>query len=720
MADRQLILDLLARDKTGQATRSAADNLADVGDAAEDAAKATEQLGKESGKTDDKVGGLGKSSRTAAQHVAALDDQIEGVNGELRQMATAWNDANDAAERDEITKAIRRTQRELRQLEKNRGILAAGLPTAQVAPDPQPIQRAAKSIDQLEHELVQLKAAYVGARTESERLDLGKAIGGAEKQIASLKKFGDEAGGSFLDSFSQTLQAAGPAKIGAVIGGVLSAAALAPALGAVVSAGILGGFGAGGVIGGLKIAAKDARVKSEAKKLADFVGEQLGNSAGSFVPAALEGLDELRSGFEEIDDDLRSIFDSSARYVGPLVRGLTGLVEQAIGGVDDAVAAAAPIFDVLERNLPELGGVIGDVLSQLADNGPAAAVALEQVIHVIEGAVVTVGGLVDALTTVYAGLALSGVLGEEARENWIKYSVEAATAKKNSDAFAGSQEGVAEKAKTAAEAVEQERKAIQELNNLLRAESDPLFAFGQAQDKVAEAQEKYDKAVKEHGKNSKEARAATRDLSTAFLGLNDAASKIPTTADGKITPAFRRMLEEGGAAKEEIKAIETELARLRGQADKYDGLNARAKFSADTGAAAARVGSLLAQIAKVRSKSITLRVGVVGASAAVRVASILSGKAEGGPVEAGTPYIVGEKRPEVFVPETNGTIVPSVGQFTGGGARMGGSSVATGTSRDSGWVVVRGDAIIDALTQKIAERVSARGGRAAQLGIRFV
>lgn len=32
----------------------------------------------------------------------------------------------------------------------------------------------------------------------------------------------------------------------------------------------------------------------------------------------------------------------------------------------------------------------------------------------------------------------------------------------------------------------------------------------------------------------------------------------------------------------------------------------------------------------------------------------------GGPVEAGKPYIVGEKRPEVFVPHTNGTILPSV------------------------------------------------------------
>lgn len=39
---------------------------------------------------------------------------------------------------------------------------------------------------------------------------------------------------------------------------------------------------------------------------------------------------------------------------------------------------------------------------------------------------------------------------------------------------------------------------------------------------------------------------------------------------------------------------------------------------------------------------------------------VLQRREQGGPVNAGTPYIVGEKRPEVFVPHTNGTILPSI------------------------------------------------------------
>lgn len=41
-------------------------------------------------------------------------------------------------------------------------------------------------------------------------------------------------------------------------------------------------------------------------------------------------------------------------------------------------------------------------------------------------------------------------------------------------------------------------------------------------------------------------------------------------------------------------------------------------------------------------------------------------RANGGPVQAGRPYIVGEKRPEVFVPSTSGTIIPRVPSQAGG------------------------------------------------------
>ena len=59
--------------------------------------------------------------------------------------------------------------------------------------------------------------------------------------------------------------------------------------------------------------------------------------------------------------------------------------------------------------------------------------------------------------------------------------------------------------------------------------------------------------------------------------------------------------------------------------------------------------------------------------------------AMGGPVSAGSPYVVGEKGPELFVPSSSGSIVPNSKMSSGGGGGMGGVTVnyniAAGVSR---------------------------------------
>jgi hypothetical protein len=50
-----------------------------------------------------------------------------------------------------------------------------------------------------------------------------------------------------------------------------------------------------------------------------------------------------------------------------------------------------------------------------------------------------------------------------------------------------------------------------------------------------------------------------------------------------------------------------------------------------------------------------------------QAAALLPGRAAGGPVYAGAPYMVGEEGPEVFVPDTAGAIVPNHAMGGGGG-----------------------------------------------------
>lgn len=621
MAARQLILDLLARDKTGAATKSAAGNLEDVGDAARDAAKSTEKLGAASDRAEDQTEKLGKSARTAAEHVDRLDREIESVERELRQLAVAFAEAESAADRLDLSKAIRRTQSDLRKLNTSRGLLDGLVP----------------------------KPAEVAAA-------------------------GSSAGTSFLAGFAQSASQVGP--LGPVAAGM--GLYLAPLLGANVAAGVLGGAGAGGVIGGLALASRDSRVKAAAKSLGEDLLASLDKSAGAFVPAMLAGINQIRAEFKKVDKDLTSIFDNSARFVKPLITGLSGLVEGLLDGVEKAVAGAQPVIDALARNLPRIGDALGDVFADLSDNGPEAAVALGQLFDIIEIGVRTVGVAVNGLTELYGLLAGSGVLGTKAQQEWIAYKVAADAAAVGSSGLAGQQQILADKTEEAAKAAKEQEKAIRDANAALRATIDPLFGFLDAQDQVTEKQKALNEVLKKHKPNSAEAAAATRDLAAAALDLKERASEVGTTADGKLTPALRRVLEQARLDKNEIAAVERQLRAARGELDKYDGTNANATVTVQTKQAAAAIRAILAQYNKVRDKTVILTVATVNKANVGRLGPQIERRAHGGPVAAGVPYVVGDGgRPEVFVPQTNGRIEPSVAAFarssSSGGMAAGGT-----------------------------------------------
>lgn len=67
-------------------------------------------------------------------------------------------------------------------------------------------------------------------------------------------------------------------------------------------------------------------------------------------------------------------------------------------------------------------------------------------------------------------------------------------------------------------------------------------------------------------------------------------------------------------------------------------------------------------------------IALVAAGAALRqsVNKGIQGREFGGPVVAGQPYIVGERRPELFIPNTGGRIVPNLNALTGGRGPNGG------------------------------------------------
>lgn len=74
--------------------------------------------------------------------------------------------------------------------------------------------------------------------------------------------------------------------------------------------------------------------------------------------------------------------------------------------------------------------------------------------------------------------------------------------------------------------------------------------------------------------------------------------------------------------------------------------------------------------------------GVAAIAAATALKKFGGARADGGPVSGNTPYLVGERGPELFVPATSGRIIPNnqVGSFNGGLASMLSGSGRGGTT----------------------------------------
>ena len=90
--------------------------------------------------------------------------------------------------------------------------------------------------------------------------------------------------------------------------------------------------------------------------------------------------------------------------------------------------------------------------------------------------------------------------------------------------------------------------------------------------------------------------------------------------------------------------------------------------------AAKAVGMLAVSLAAASAAAIPIVGWVLAPGAALSTAAaIAAGQAllefreKGGPVKAGHPYIVGEKRPELFIPDRSGTILPDTSALNGGG-----------------------------------------------------
>lgn len=595
---RQLLLELLASDKTGPATKGAAENLDKVALSAEEAAKATDNLGEQAGQTKEEVERFGKSNKSAAEHAEALKLEIESVEHELHQLAIAFAEAETAADRADYSKAIRKTQSDLRKLNKSKGLIE------DLVPSPAAVEQG---LDKL--------APTFGAK---------------------LKELWSTAG-----------ESAGPA-----LG--IAAAVAAPFVGAAISGAVIGGAGLGGIVGGLLLVSKNPQVTSALDAFKKQTSARLKDAATPFVPVALGGIHAIDQALKGID--FKGIFADAAKFSGPLIGGIAHLISSLGSGITDLIHNAGPAVKAIGDGIGEIGSAIGDGFSELSKDGQQGADALRDLFTVIDGGIRITFGLIDGLTRIYGALerinSLTGGNIIDLVQKWQDYhqSISGAAQATYDQAAAAAQgasknKQLAAAADAAAAAARGEKSALVGVADAIRAQTDPVFAVVNAQKELTTATDAYNGAVKKHGKNSEAAKLADQQLATAALDLEGNVGKLGNSFSGKLTPQMLATFRAAHLTSGQIAGIAKQFAIAKQRGDAF---------------------------AKTYTANVNVRENFVKTGKPVSSLQATGpfsyvGHAEGGPVQKGRTYLVGEKRPELFVPDRDGTIIPSLDQMGGSG-----------------------------------------------------
>ena len=186
----------------------------------------------------------------------------------------------------------------------------------------------------------------------------------------------------------------------------------------------------------------------------------------------------------------------------------------------------------------------------------------------------------------------------------------------------------------------------------MREARDPYFKVYESVFAVEEAQKKYTEALNQYGPQAAETQEATKNLAEAgFEYFDSLSAQAVAQGEGKASAAelerqFQLLVAAGidpnSAAMVRLK---DKILEVGGAAMYISGLQPKITIEVEVTEAQRKLRELVGL-----TRELT---GAYGEGLGILVQK----RASGGPVDAGTPYLVGEKGPELFMPSTAGRII---------------------------------------------------------------
>lgn len=468
--------------------------------------------------------GFNGASRAARDDLAKLDVGIRQNKQSLRDLATAFADANGEAEKLDIGKKMEQIQKDLSQQLKVKKI----------------------KLDEL---------IDIDGQAGKVRLELDKVLhvdqGSADKVSRSL-----------LSRLSDGLKSSGGTLDGAwgELGGkwgALAGSQMAPILLQVLGGALSAGAGSVGIGAALALAIKsDSGLQDAGKDLGKRLLGGLTQSAHTAMYEPIKGtFDDLTGYVDQITGQWGKAFENLAPSLRPFLDSIAGTLTDLSGVIADITGESGPALMALADGFKSIGSSLGDLLQTMTEDTEGNADALRTFLNIAAGGIDiinllvqsyqdwtdTLGPVADLLNPIAGMYHLIGDAANAAADGSRTFKAV------NLDSAGAAEEATAQ--------LNLERSALDGLASALKAQTDPAYALIEAQKQLSEGQAAYTKAVKDHGKNSQEAKDALIGLSKASLDLEIASEKAAGTFDGQVSPALRATMKAAGLTDAQIDGV---------------------------------------------------------------------------------------------------------------------------------------------------------------------
>lgn len=552
-----------------------------------------------------------------------------------------------------------------------------------------------KSTRELANEFARTGDKGILKQLKADQRELAQ-LGKISKQFFEIgTSAGDAVGKGLVKSLAETggdmRNALGAAKGPAIAGAVALGAAVSPIIGAAVSAGVLGAVGGGGIAGGIALAARDSRVQAEAAKLGETISEGLTSAGSPFVSPLIESIGILKAEFGDTAEGMREALGTIAPVLTPLVKGLDGLIDEAMPGLIKGLQGARPVIRAIANELPDLGEATGEFFGDISENADAAVGSIKALSQAIQFTMGLTSGMVGTLSDAYLstqkfGVDAAGAVAEVAEELqyiapiWSLVARGARTAEGNYRDQLG--------------AIEAANDASGDFRDTTQYLTTTQYRLGGALTDVTGGLEIQRKAMLGLIGTHLDMRRATADVEEAIDGFSESVRENGTSLDERDEKGRRNIdsIEAGidallrGAQAAHDNALANGLTALEAEAaakryrEKY--IPALEEAAVKAGFNRDQVQKLLDVLDKLDGKQVVyhlvrrggLTIGAEDRRGHGFIPAGFEERAAGGPVLPGQTYVVGENGPEVLQMGSTGGHVYSAAQTA---AMMGGSAGGT-------------------------------------------